>query len=85
MHLVLWEFVSFVNMVFKDQIEWLKRDKLIKVMVGFKSFCGQLSIHGPNIVTYIHIQKPQGALLGYYFSFKSKGYSMQLQTIIDCL
>jgi hypothetical protein len=47
-------------------------------MKGFKGFCGLPSVHGAIDVTKNHIQKPHNVIAEDYFSFKSKGYSMQL-------
>jgi len=52
--------------------------RLGKVMKGFKGFCGLPYVHGAIDVTQIYIQKPHNAFIGDYFSFKSKGYNMQL-------
>jgi len=53
-------------------------------MRGFKRFCGLPSIHGAIDETQIHIQKPHGAFIKDYFSFKSKVYKMQLQVMVHC-
>jgi hypothetical protein len=45
-------------------------------MRGFKRYYGLPFIHGAIDVTQIHIQKPQSAFNGDYFSFKSKVYNM---------
>jgi hypothetical protein len=83
-HLALQELNVFtMNIVFKNKIMWLEGEYLVKFMAKFKSFCGSPSIHGTIDVTQIHVLKSQGQSIANYFSFKSKGYNMQLQAIGD--
>jgi hypothetical protein len=58
----------------------LEGKELVKVMAKFKNFFGIPSFHKTIDITKIHVQKPQTID---YFSFKSKGYNMQLQIIVD--
>jgi hypothetical protein len=39
-HLVLGKFVYLVNTMFKNQVRWLKVEKLAKVVANFKGFYG---------------------------------------------
>ncbi len=78
-HLVLQEFVCAINMIFKNQMRWPKIEELVKVMVGFKTFCGLPFIHGA--IDVIHIHKSKRTFVRDYFSFKSKFYNMQLQVV----
>jgi hypothetical protein len=59
---------------------WPKGKELVKVMAKFKNFCGIPSFHKTIDITQIHVQKPQTVD---YFSFKSRGYNMQLQIVVD--
>jgi hypothetical protein len=52
-------------------------------MASFKYWCGLPSIHGGIDYMHIHIQKPTGAFVTKYFSYKSKVHIKQLQTTID--
>jgi RNase H-fold protein (predicted Holliday junction resolvase) len=52
-------------------------------MASFKDWCGLPSIHGAINYTHIHIQKPTGAFVVNYFSYKSKVHIKQLQAIVD--
>lgn len=60
-------------------------EDLQRVMTGFQDFCGLPSVHGAIDVSQIHIVIPTG--LGHnqadYYSYKSKGHSMQLQVVVD--
>jgi len=47
-------------------------------MVGFKDLCGLLFVHGVIDCTQIHIQKPKGAFVVNYFSYKSKAHNIQM-------
>lgn len=82
-HLVLCEFVWFMNPTFWNQIAWPKGDDLTKIMNGFKKLCGLLTIRGSINVTQIHVFKPKGQRVVEYFSYKSKAYNMQFQVVIQ--
>ncbi len=82
-HLVLHEFVWFMNQVLRNQIAWLERDDLTKVMNGLKKICRLLAIQESIDVTQIHMFKPKGQHVFKYFSYKSKAYNMQLQVVIN--
>jgi len=82
-HLVLHEFVWFMNQVLQNQIAWLERDDLTKVMNGLKKICRLLAIQESIDVTQIHMFKPKGQHVFKYFSYKSKAYNMQLQVVIN--
>jgi hypothetical protein len=45
-NMVLHKFVVVVNVVFKTQIWWPHGEDLLKVMVGFKDWCGLPFIQG---------------------------------------
>jgi len=72
--------VFALNIVFKNQIMLLEEKELVKVMAKFKKKFSIPSFHKTIDITQIHVQKPQ---IIDYFSFKSKGYNMQLQTVVD--
>ncbi len=67
-HLVLREFVFFMNKVFGAKIKWLKGEDLVQDLATFNFFCGFLIIHNAIDVTQIHIQKPGGTFEADYFS-----------------
>jgi hypothetical protein len=85
MHLVLHEFVCATNVVLKIQLKWLVGDDLVKVMAGFKDLCGLPSVHGAIDATHIHLKKPKGEkfFVADFYSFKFKGYNIQMQVVID--
>lgn len=74
--MVLHEFVFTMNIIFKIQIQWEEGDNLIQVMLGFKDLYGLLLVYGAIDYNQIHIQKPKGACVINYFSYKLKGYNM---------
>jgi hypothetical protein len=53
-NMVLHEFVV-VNVVFRTQIQWPCGEDLLRVMAGFKDWCGLPFIQGAIDYTYIHI------------------------------
>jgi hypothetical protein len=77
-HVVLWEFVFAINVVCKNQIQWLEGEDLLEVVAGFKNFCGLPFVDGAINVIHIRIQKPIGPFIGYYYFFKSETFTMQL-------
>jgi hypothetical protein len=78
MHLVLYEFISIVNVVLKLQIKWHEGSDFIEVMAKFKELCGLPLIHSAINATLIHLQKSGGEnfVEDDYYSFKSKGYNI---------
>jgi hypothetical protein len=75
-HVVMSKFV--VNVVCRNQIQWLKGEELAEIVAGFKNFCGLPSFDGAINVTHIHIQKPIDPFIGDYYSFKFEPFNMQL-------
>ncbi len=83
MNMVLHNFVFVVNEVFRNQIRWPQGEDLSWVIVGFRGFCGLLSIHGVIDCTPIYIQKPTSGFIIDIYSYKLKAHSLQLQVVID--
>jgi hypothetical protein len=63
MHLVMYEFVSIVNVVLKLQIKWHEGSDFIEIMARFKELCGLSLIHSAIDATLIHLQKPRANFL----------------------
>jgi hypothetical protein len=81
---MLWEFVHAANDVFKNQIQWPQGGVLLNVLEGFKEISGWLETQGAIDVVQTHIQKPKlQCFVVNDYSFKSKGYNMQLQAIVN--
>jgi hypothetical protein len=76
MHLVLHEFVFFVNQMFPNQFKWPKRDDLVQIMISFHDLCNLLIIHGTIDVTQVQIQKLRRFCVVDYYSYKSTTYNM---------
>ncbi len=53
------------------------------MVVGFKNLCGLPHVNGVIAITQIHNQKPRGLFARDYFSFKSKGFNMHLEVVVD--
>ena len=51
-------------------------------MTKFQQFCGFLAIVGPIDGTHVHIQKSCVSPKDYLY-FKSLGYTMQMQVVVD--
>ncbi len=76
MSMVLYKFVTIVNVVFKSQIQWPCSEDLLRVMEGFKDWCGLPFVQGVINYTQIHIQKRKATFVAKLFSCKSKTYIM---------
>jgi hypothetical protein len=46
MNMVLHKFFVVVNVVFRFQIQWPHGEDFLRIMVGFKDWCGLPSIQG---------------------------------------
>jgi hypothetical protein len=84
-HLLLHEFVCVANVVLKIQLKWFVGDDLVEVMAQFKDLCGLPLVHGAIDVPHIHLYKPKGktCFVVDFYSFKFKGYKIQMQVVID--
>jgi hypothetical protein len=78
----LWDVVHSINIHFREEIQFLQGNRLSNVMHDFEEFCGLPVVVGAIDGSHIHIRKPY---LGPedYFYFKSSGYSIQMQAVVD--
>jgi hypothetical protein len=71
-----------VNHVYACVIHWPIGDEMRAVILDFKAFCSMHSVHGALDCTHIHISKLAHFLDDYYY-FKTGGYSMVDQAVVD--
>jgi hypothetical protein len=81
--LVIREVVSTINVVYTDVIRWPRGQELYEVMADFKAWCGMPLVHGAIDCTHISIAKP-GLFSEDYYYFKTGGYSIVCQAVVDC-
>jgi hypothetical protein len=65
-------------------MKWPKGNDLIEVMDGFEDLYGMPLVHGATYAMQIHVQKMNAQIfVTNFYSFKSKGYNIQMQVIMD--
>jgi hypothetical protein len=79
---VLHDVVHAVNIEFRSEIQFPRGNKLMNVMKDFERFCRLPTVAGTIDGTHIHIRKPYVGPEDYFY-FKTSGYSMQMQAIVD--
>jgi hypothetical protein len=73
-----------MNSILNNQMKCPKGNDLIKVMDGFKDLYGMPLVHGATDAMQIHVQKMNAQIfVTNFLSFKSKGYNIQMQIIMD--
>jgi hypothetical protein len=82
--LVIREVVRAINIVLKDLISWPTWKRMRNVMLEFPNFCSMPSVHGAIDCTNIAIHKPGGQYCEDYYYYKSGGYSVCAQAVVDC-
>jgi hypothetical protein len=79
---VLRDVVHAVNDQFRSEIAFPRGPCLTTVMNDFHDFCGLSGVAGAIDGTHVHIRKPFMGLEDYFY-FKTSGYSIQVQAIVD--
>jgi hypothetical protein len=74
--------VRVVNVHLRHQIEWPRGNRLIQGMSDFQDWCGLPGVVGAIAGTHFQIKKPSIGAEDYYY-FKSGGFSMQCQAVVD--
>jgi hypothetical protein len=74
--------VHAVNLQFRAKISFPRGNRLLNVMNDFQEFCGLPAVAGAIDGTHICIRKPYVGPEDYFY-FKSSGYTIQLQAIVD--
>ena len=75
--------INAVNVVFRSQILWPEGDQLLQVMSDFKAWCHMPRVVGAIDCTHIHIMKSRILYLEDYYYYKTNGYSIIAQAIVD--
>jgi hypothetical protein len=79
---ILRDVVHAVTTEFRSEISFPRGPWFNTIMSEFHDFCGLLRVAGAIDGTHIHICKPFLGLEDYFF-FKTSGYSIQMQAVIN--
>jgi hypothetical protein len=82
---VLHEFVYDVNVVHKDLIKWHEGGKMTIVIEEFQTWCSFPTMQITIDDIHVSIVKPQGSYEEDEYYHKTRGYSIVVQTIVNCL
>jgi hypothetical protein len=74
--------VRAINIVLRDQIAWPIGQQLVEAQVGFRDLCSLRAVVGAIDCIHIHIAKPTVGPKDYFY-FKSGGYTLNCQAIVD--
>ena len=83
MSLLLRDVVQAINVTLRSEIAWPTGDKLIETESGFHDLCGLPGVVGAMDGTHVSISKPRNGLADYFY-FKSGGYTLNCQAVVDC-
>jgi hypothetical protein len=79
---ILHDTIRVLNVVFRDQISWPTGQQLLQTQMDFRELCSLPAVVGAIDCT--HIQKAKPAIgLEDYFYFKTGGYSLNYQAVVD--
>jgi hypothetical protein len=76
------DFVRAVNVEFRSEISWPRGNRLLTTISEFRDWCGLPGVVGAIDGTHFHIKKPT-LVPEDYFYFKSGGYSIHYQAVVD--
>jgi hypothetical protein len=79
---ILYDTVRAINVVLRDQIAWPTGQQLLQTQSEFKDLCSLPAVVGAIDCTHIHIAKPRIGAEDYFY-FKSAGYTLNCQAIVD--
>jgi hypothetical protein len=68
--------------VFRHEIQWPRGNALLRTMEDFREWCGLPGVVDAIDGTHFDIRNPHHSLEDYFY-FKSGGYSMQCQAVVD--
>ena len=80
--LVLREVVQAINVALRSEIAWPSRKKILEIEAGFQQLCGLPGVVRAIDGTHISISKPRESPIDYFY-FKSGGYSLNCQAVVD--
>ena len=79
---IIRDVVKAVNDELRSEITWPTGNRLQMIMGQFREFSGLLAVVGAIDGTHFHIRKPNHSPEDYFY-FKSGGYTMQCQAVVD--
>jgi hypothetical protein len=79
---ILYDTVRALNVVLRDEIAWPTGQQLVQIQVEFRELCSLPAVVGAIDCTHIHIAKPAIGPEDYFY-FKSGGYSLNCQAVVD--
>ena len=82
MSLILREVVCAINNTLHHEFIWPARQRIGQIQANFFNLCGLLGMVGAINGTHISISKPRFGTADYFY-FKSRGYTLNYQAIID--
>ena len=80
--LVIREVVQAINVALRFEIAWPSGNRVLEIEAGFQQLCGLSKVVGAMNSTHISISKPRESLADYFY-FKSGGYSLNCQAVVD--
>ena len=81
--LLLRDVVQAINITHRSEIAWPTGDKLIETEGGFHDLCGLPGVVGAMDGTHVSNCKPRNGSTDYFY-FKSSGYTLNCQAVVDC-
>lgn len=79
---ILRDVVHAVNDTLKHELSWPTGERLRQIELDFYNLCGLLGVVGAIDSTHVSISKPQHVPADYFY-FKSGGYTLNYQAIVD--
>jgi hypothetical protein len=80
---ILHDTVRAINVVLRDQISWPTGQQLVETQMQFRELCNLPAVVRAIDCTHIHIAKPSVGPEDYFY-FKSGGYTINCQVVVDC-
>lgn len=80
---VIHDIIQAINKMLKNLITWPIGNKMLIGVRKFKDLCGLLNVHGVINGTHVVIIKPSKPFAKDYFYYKSGGYSVFAQVVVD--
>ena len=80
--LVLRDVVQAINITLRSEIAWLTGEKMVETEAAFHDLCGLPRVLGAIDGMHVSISKPRFGSADYFY-FKSRGYSLNCQAVVD--
>lgn len=81
--MMLREVVHAINKVLRHENAWPTGQRLLETQAEFRRLYGLPAVVGAIDGTHVSISKPKLGLVDYFY-FKSGGYSLNCQAVVDC-